>query len=352
TLQASGSLTGGLRDAFTAVRHRIERDWGTRNLELPLSMMCELDPFLWFASHLLVRADEFRTIHNDVLAEYRRVNRVRSRTHPVPELKANGGWIETPFRVWRADDPRRRNVFAQQRGAVLALSDGGDVFAELPIAPGRDACCAVEVLRRLPMLGIRFRTRALTTTLFARLFLADLFVHGIGGAKYDEMTDRIIGRFFGIAPPTFQTLSATLFLPLAEPHDVAPEDATRLESLLRDLEFNPDRHVSPHAPAKARALVDEKRRLVQEQATTCAERTSRAARRKRSRENLVRFRRFREVDHALRPFVDDQRRAVERELAEVRRRLDANAILRDREASFVLYPEDKLRAFLTGVAGK
>ena len=41
----------------------------------------------------------------------------------------------------------------------------------------------------LPSRGIRLRTRALTTTLFARYVLGDLFVHGIGGAKYDELGD-------------------------------------------------------------------------------------------------------------------------------------------------------------------
>ena len=36
--------------------------------------------------------------------------------------------------------------------------------------------------------GIKLRSRALTTTMFVRLFLADAFLHGIGGAKYDEVT--------------------------------------------------------------------------------------------------------------------------------------------------------------------
>ena len=36
------------------------------------------------------------------------------------------------------------------------------------------------------------RPRALTLTLFARLCVADFFIHGIGGGKYDEVTDRII----------------------------------------------------------------------------------------------------------------------------------------------------------------
>ena len=65
--------------------------------------------------------------------------------------------------------------------------------------------------------GIKIRTRALATTLFARLVLSDLFLHGIGGAKYDQVTDDIARRFFGFSLPEFATASATLRLPIVRP---------------------------------------------------------------------------------------------------------------------------------------
>ena len=40
---------------------------------------------------------------------------------------------------------------------------------------------AVAAWQRLEIKGIKIRSRALMTTLFARLFLGDLFIHGIGG---------------------------------------------------------------------------------------------------------------------------------------------------------------------------
>ena len=69
-----------LRDCLTAARNRLERSWGLSNLELPISQLCNLDPFLWFASHLLAHLDRFHQIHNQVLREYKQVNRIRSRT--------------------------------------------------------------------------------------------------------------------------------------------------------------------------------------------------------------------------------------------------------------------------------
>ena len=55
----------------------------------------------------------------------------------------------------------------------------------------------IDAWRSLEAHGFKIRTRALTTTMFARLFLADLFIHGIGGGIYDELTDRIIERYYG-----------------------------------------------------------------------------------------------------------------------------------------------------------
>src|SRR5262245_10786468 len=72
-----------LPDCLTSVRHLQEVRWGVRNLELPVRRMCEQPAFLWFASHLLAQLPRFREIHNEVLFEYRRLNKVRSSSHPV-----------------------------------------------------------------------------------------------------------------------------------------------------------------------------------------------------------------------------------------------------------------------------
>ena len=80
----------------------------------------------------------------------------------------------------------------------LRIDGEDEVLIELPLTPDGEACCAVERLRELPAGSIRLRTRALTTTMFSRFLLGDLFIHGIGGAKYDELGDEIARRFFGI----------------------------------------------------------------------------------------------------------------------------------------------------------
>ena len=279
--------TDSLAECLTAARCAWERSWNVGNLELPVSRLCTLEPFLWFASHVLAHLPRFTTIYNEVLREYRSVNRVRSRTHPVPDLREFDGWHEAPFRVWRAGDDVRRPVFARQEGGEIRLSDGNQTFASLPLDPEKDACCAVRELQKLVLQGIRFRTRALTTTLFSRLCFADLFVHGIGGAKYDQMADRITSRFFGLAAPEFLTMSATLLLP--EPElEAHPADESRLLRQLRELDYNSDRHLPAELARQHGDLVAEKDHLVAQQnavrarSSLCESTSSPGRRRRRS----------------------------------------------------------------------
>jgi hypothetical protein len=340
-----------LVDCLTAARNAWERRWGCSNLELPVSRLCTLEPFLWFAAHILAHLPRFRDVYNEVLHEYRDVNRVRSRTHPVPDLREADGWIEAPFRVWRAGDEVRRRVFARQEAGTIRLWDGDEVFATLPLAPGKDACCAVKELQKLEARGIRFRTRALTTTMFARLCFADLFVHGIGGAKYDQMTDRIVSRFFGLAAPEFLTLSATVQLPAAAlPADV--QDQRRLKRQLRDLQYNSDRHLPPVLTADQERLVHEKQRLVAEQNAVRRPRCqsdSASGPCRGTGQGYERFRGLQEINRRLAQSTEAERLRIEDELTRTEQQLAANSILRDREYAFCLYPADKLKRFIDHV---
>ena len=75
--------------------------------------------------------------------------------------------------------------------------------------------------------------------MFNRLFVADLFIHGTGGARYDLVTDAVIRRFFGIEPPRFAVASMTMYLPLGV-HEVTPDEVEAAEQKLNRLVHNPD----------------------------------------------------------------------------------------------------------------
>lgn len=284
---AERSDRSGVR--FAAARSAIETAWGAGNYEITLGRTAETESFAWFLCHILAHLPRYRQVHNDALASYRSIHKIRSKNHPVADLGVEGDWLEAPFWAWRETAPRRRPLLIRARSKTIELRIGGepDPFVELPLAADRDACCAVDRLLDLPKSGVRIRPRALTTTMFARLLVGDLFVHGIGGAKYDELGDEIIREFLGVEPPEFLALSLTLWIGGGEPSS-SPSmiELEELNRRLRDLRFNPDRVLGDDAPAEARGLILEKRDAIRSTCSTRFERKRRKATIRRLNEAL------------------------------------------------------------------
>src|SRR5262249_37115371 len=90
-----------LGERFAAAPRTWERRWGCHNLELPVSRMCQTETFAFFACHLLANLPRFHAVYNACVQEYRRLYRIRSRAHPVPDLRADDGWLEVPLWAWR-----------------------------------------------------------------------------------------------------------------------------------------------------------------------------------------------------------------------------------------------------------
>jgi len=220
---------------------------------------------------------------------------------------------------------------------LLRISGEPEPFLELPLTADREACCAVERLLELPATGVRLRTRALTTTMFSRYLLSDLFIHGIGGAKYDELGDAIARRFLHVEPPGFLTLSLTAWLGLPEA-SASPERLAGLDRELRDLTYNPDRHLNGAATPDAARLIAEKEALEAVDPTDPAER-------------LERFRRFRAINETLQPLVEPRRETARRERERTAQALDVDRLARNREYSMVLYPRRRLRRTLSAYSG-
>jgi hypothetical protein len=333
--RCAGQNNLGLR--LAQGRHALEETWHNETLELPQSAVCRLPEFAWFVAHLLANLPRFWKAHNDSLADYRRAHHMRNRAQPVPDLAASDGWLEAPFWIWSSEDPERRPLFAKQAGDTVVVTDRNKQKFTLSLSADRDASAAAEQLADLSSRGIKLRTRALTTTLFARLVLSDLFLHGIGGAKYDQVTDGIVQRFFGFEPPLFATVSATLRLPIAQ----QPGDASGVEQWqqrLRELRYHPEQFVESNgdvggASKSAAELIAAKRRWVETVKTP---------------ENAAeRHRGIAAANLGLQPFVARLREKIERERDELLQRKRDEAILRSREYSFCLYPRENFDSLLT-----
>jgi hypothetical protein len=319
-----------LGDCFAAARRRLERRWGCHNLEVPLSVVCRTPPFAWFACHLLAELPRFHALYNERVHAYRRLHGIRSRNHPVPDLAVEGDWLEAPLWAWRAGQARRARLFARVTADRIELRAGADIWPSLPWSYHRPEA-TVTAWQELEPQGLKVRSRALTTTLYARLFLGDLFIHGIGGGKYDELTDELMAAYYHITPPAFLILSATKLLPLPTAA-VGPDDCRRLTRLVRDVHYNPQRHLPNNADMAA--LVRQKQEWIERQPEAKAERRAR-------------FEMIRRLSGELRAPLEKRARDLHTEVDRCKKQLEANVVLRRRDYAFVLYPEEVLRPFCT-----
>jgi hypothetical protein len=291
-----------------------------------LSAVCDDTPFRWFAAHLLAEAPRLRSLHNACLAEYRRVHKIRGVTHPVHDLMQLDGWTEVPFWIWTVAQPRRRAAYVRREGTRVLLTDrrGCELALELP--EDGDAAACVQQLEEARRAGVRLRPRALITTMFSRLVLSDIFIHGIGGAKYDQVTDALVRRFFGFEPPAFLVATATLKLPVPRTL-VAAEDLRRVPRLLRELRYHPELYVEQ--TAENRALIAEKKRWMDADVPATQRRQ--------------RHQRMEAVNEKLQQSLTEQRHQLLEEQHILRALMHKQAILDSREYAFCLFPAESLR---------
>ena len=247
--------------ALAQARHRLEADLGLRTLEIPQSVVCRGEAFAAFAIQILCDLPRFHECYNTSAEFYRRAHGIRSKSHPVPNLGRDGDWYETPFWVYGNQSPKRRSVWVRMSaaGTVMEISDRDKRRRTIDAA---DSSSAADAFVALASPEFKIRSRALVTTMYARMILSDLFLHGIGGGKYDQLGDLISRSFWGIDSPKIMVVSSTVLLPGHEQMPIGEIEQTfrKLSRMRRDLEFQPERFsdrsdISADMVAAKRALL-------------------------------------------------------------------------------------------------
>jgi hypothetical protein len=232
--------------ALAQARHSLEETLGLRTVEIPISAIARSIPFSKFVLMILQDLGRFQQCYNDSTWAYRRAHGIRGTAHPVPNLTRQDQWLEAPLWIYSDDSPRRRAAWVKFDSASntivirdpLSADDNSRGYARIVI---NDIDSGAEQLSSMQSSSWKLRPRALLTTMYARLVLSDLFLHGIGGGKYDQLGDRISAQFFGIEPPQFMVVSATIRLPNAELTIEAEAKIRDLKKRIRDTYFQPER---------------------------------------------------------------------------------------------------------------
>jgi hypothetical protein len=228
TLRSLAPEQPRLPEALTTAIHKLDWSLGMHHHALLMAPVWGSEAFLVFAHHVMARPAEFAAQYNAALAEYRTEQGIHSPGRPMPDLQIGPDEVESPFWFHDLEGDRRERLCLRRAGNRWALrvsdhwergpradrlNEPGESFVFDPAEDGWPA--AGRLQRFLRERRLRVAPRALTLTMFFRLLLADQFVHGIGGGRYDQVTDKLIERHFGIEAPRFSVTTATLYFPAA-----------------------------------------------------------------------------------------------------------------------------------------
>lgn len=305
--------TESMGAAFSKGRHQLEGENGLTTFEIPISEVAKTNAFASFVKLVLCDMENVAATYNSALADYRKVHKIRSRSHPVPELETVDGWIESPFWIWNSQQPIRRSLYVKQDGKIIKCSDRQETEFKIPSGDFENTFLDLQNK------NIAIRPKALMTTMFARLALSDLFIHGIGGSKYDQLTDAIIQQHFGIQPPQFITLTATMKL-TSEFDSINKQAVTQKKHLLREYVFHPERFIEAN-PITQPLIGDKKTQIA-------------------AVKSLERHRGIEAANEKLRSLVQAEKTQLESEITELRSKLRTSEILGSREYSFCLHSQE------------
>lgn len=325
-----------LGEAFAISRYRTEHSIGLTHLEVPFSRLATLNAWRVFVGCLLSRANEVHEVYNDVRANYRRDHGIHNEAQPFPALGTHGDWLETPFWIYSSTTPVRKPLWVRREPDRLILSDGS--FAkEIGEFSTRELSCRESIHHAFQGLSWQIRPRALTTTLFMRLFLSDLFIHGIGGAVYDALTDQMMRRLWPISAPNYLVATATVMLPLGKPNAM-PLSSYELERRLRDWRWTPERCFNEFTLSDGRlqGIMDAKKEWVNN----------------KPRDGSVRawHQQLQQLNEKIRQQKPDFEKQLLSDLAIARDQESENRIFSSREYSFAIFPVEYLCSSLTELA--
>ncbi|MFQ5962886.1 MAG: hypothetical protein ACE5KZ_01215 [Candidatus Scalinduaceae bacterium] len=323
--------TKSLGDLFTYSIHSYLQRFSISNLEIPVSLISETESFLNFFLHIVGDIRNFVRIYNAKLGEYRKLKKISSKANPLPDLMVKEDMIELPFWIWKKNEPRERLFASVTSDKHVSLVSENIVVADLDFYGKVNSSENLRKIKILINAGMKIRPKAIITTMYSRMFFSDLFIHGVGGAKYDLVTDEIIRAFFGVEPPGHATITATLHLPY-KPYNASGKDIRVLKQDINDMNYNPERYAPRETMEDVgmRSMISEKKDLIARETHD-------------SKERRWIFNRLKQLNalmkEKIKPLIDEK----ETEIEQIEKKLMYNSIVTNREYLFCIYPESMLR---------
>jgi len=249
-------------ELITYLQAKLNSALGIEMLYLPVSEMAQSRCFINFCKSIMENAPTFAHTYNNAI----RKKTANSETkHPdnIHILKENNGRRELPF--WLVSTKGRRSSLYVKSNNKDNIQFGTDKksLGRLDAQQARQR--ENQLIQLLRKYDYRLRPKAVTLTLFTRLFLADWFIHGIGGAKYEDITNYVLEKYYKIKNLQFAVATTTMNLPLEVGERTLKDNPAELKQILRELQYNPERFIKNNSLKNKQviSLIPKKEKLIE-----------------------------------------------------------------------------------------
>jgi hypothetical protein len=335
------SHLSNVADVITYFQSMLNVGLGLNMIYLPVSKLSESDAFLNFITSIIADAVNFADSYNNgVSTQFNDVttNSRGSIQHLAIDKKS--GLTELPFWLVLPDGKRASLYVEQEKNHKIRIGTASGGLEDLIYHNGK----IHELRSALQRLGYRLRPKAVSLTLFVRLFLADWFVHGVGGASYEPVTDYIIENYYRIKPLRYGVATCTMMLPLPNHLTHNKNNLSQLKHNLHDIKHNPEKYID-----KAMLEREPVASLIQTKKERIAQARDRAlsiSLRKSAWNSLAK------INEKLFEYAKDTAGILEKEIAEFEKSLITQDVCSCREYFFGLFPEKELQKLVKSLTFK
>ena len=308
-------------------------------LYLPVSRLSASEAFGALLASVLSDPMHFSHCYNQAVAGQAH-GEAPGRSGGIRPLAADHQGIsaELPFWLVRSDG-RRTSLHVRPENESIILSAGAcGELARLRVGCVRDN--SARILEVLEEAGWAIRPKAVALTLFARLYLSDWFIHGLGGVQYERVTDYLLREYYRMRVPAYGMITCTAILPSCR-SDRASAGGLFARPCPHHVRHNPQERLGePECwPPEVKRLVDKKRKEI----AVAGDRAAPAERRKAAWQSIL------AINRQLRDYADGHTQSGEQTIARPEEWKVSRGMEGSREYFFGLFPESELMKLAASV---
>jgi len=252
-----------IAELITYLQSLLNAALGLNIMYLPVSMLSQSDAFVNFVIPIMVDATGLASSYNSAvstqIAEQRDNHGGKLR---FLLIDITTGLTELPFWLVSPNGKRGSLCVTVDKTGKIRVGTASNELGNLDSASQSGKVHQFKQI--LQQSGYRLRPKAVSLTLFVRLFLADWFIHGIGGAFYEGVTDYIIQNYYRKNALRFGVATCTMMLPLSNTPGSTKDNLSQLKHKLHNIKHGPERYIEDSVLKRQPvvSLVREKEQLI------------------------------------------------------------------------------------------